>query len=588
MTELIPTRWSLDDLLAEPVETSLEAALAELEAKTAAFEGYRERLTDDISAAEFAEVFQRYEAITSLSYRIGGHANLAFAADTQSQAARNLRDRADKALTEIGNRTLFFTLWLKDTSAETAARIAPAGSESHYYVESTRKFKPYTLSESEEQIINLKDSDGIEAMVGLYDMITNAFSFNLTIDGEVKQLNRSQLGVYYRHPSAEMRAAAFQELFRVYGEHSDVLSQIYNHRVRDWHSESIHLRNYTSPIAVRNLANDIPDDVVETMLAVCERNNVVYQRYFKLKAKWLGVEKLTRYDIYAPLSATDKTYDYDYAVRLVMDTFNEFSPRMGDLAQRVFDANHIDSEIRKGKRGGAFCHSGVPSIVPFVLVNYTGTANDVGTIAHELGHAIHSQMAAHHSILTFHPSLPLAETASVFSEMMLTDRLLREEADPAVRRDILAGAVDDAYATVQRQAYIALFERRAHQMINDGATADAICDAYMAAQEQQFGDSLVLKDDFKWEWITIPHSYHVPFYTYAYSFGQLLVLSLYQQYRAEGPSFIPRYLKLLSYGGSEEPVSVLREAGIEPADPAFWQGGYDVLSGMVDELESLA
>ena len=588
MTQWTPTRWSLEDLLPEPVEASLEAALAKLETKTTAFEGYRERLTDDITAAEFAEVFHLYEAITSLSYRIGGHANLAFAADTQSQAARNLRDRVDKALTEIGNRTLFFTLWLKDTSTEAAARIAPAGSEFHYYVESTRKFKPFTLSESEEQIINLKDTDGIEAMIGLYDMITNAFTFNLTVDGEVKQLNRSQLGVYYRHPSAELRATAFQELFRVYGEHSDVLSQIYNHRVRDWHSESIRLRKYPNPIAVRNLANDIPDDVVETMLDVCERNNTIYQRYFKLKAKWLGMDKLTRYDIYAPLSATDKTYEYDYAVDLVLDTFNEFSPRMGELAQRVFDANHIDSEIRKGKRGGAFCHSGVPSIVPFVLVNYTGKANDVGTIAHELGHAIHSQMAAHHSILTFHPSLPLAETASVFSEMMLTDRLMREEPDPAVRRDILAGAVDDAYATVQRQAYIALFERRAHQMINDGASADEICDAYMAAQEQQFGDTLILKDDFKWEWITIPHSYHVPFYTYAYSFGQLLVLSLYQQYRREGPSFIPRYLNILSYGGAEEPIKVLREAGIDPASADFWQGGYDVLSGMVDELEALA
>lgn len=588
MAELIPTRWSLEDLVPEPVEASLEAALAELDVKTTAFEARRDRLTDDISQADFLDIVKLYEEITAISYHLSGYANLRFAADTQDSTARNLRGRVDKAMTGIANRMLFFSLWLKDTSDETADRIAPEGSEYHYYLQTARKLKPYTLSEREEQIINLKDTDGIDALIGIFDLITSAFTFKVTIDGEERTLTRDQVAALYRHPSAEVRAAAFQELFRVYGENSTVLAQIYSHRVRDWYSEAIVLRQYASPIAVRNLANDIPDEVVETMLDVCTRNNTVYQRYFKLKAKWLGMDKLTRYDIYAPLSRSDKTYDYGYAVDLVLDTFEDFSPPVKAMAKKVFDDNHVDAEVRPGKRGGAFCFTGDPQITPWVLVNYTGKANDVATLAHELGHAIHNQMAADHSILTYHPSLPLAETASVFAEMLLTDRLLREEGDPAVRRDILAKAVDDAYATVQRQAYIALFEQRAHDLINAGASVDEVCDAYMVAQRDQFGDALDLKDVFRWEWITIPHSFHVPFYTYAYSFGQLLVLSLYQQYREEGPSFIPRYLKLLSYGGSEEPVRVLREAGIDPADPAFWQGGYDVLSGMVDELEALA
>ena len=584
---MAPTKWSLSDLLPDPYEQSLEAALREVEGKVTAFEAMRTLLTDGISQADFLAIIHLNEEMAELTHRIGAYAQLWFYSDTKDQAARNLRDRVDKALTEVENRTLFFGLWLKDISDEAFERLTPPGSEYRYMLENARKFKPHALSEPEEKIVNLKDTDGIEALIGVYDMITNAFEFTLEVDGEKKTLTRDQIGSYYRNPSPELRAAAFQELFRVYGENSAVLAQIYNHRVRDWYSEMITLRGFRTPITARNFQNDIPDDVVEALLEVCRRNNSVYQRYFRLKAKWLGVDKLRRYDIYAPLSKSDKTYDYGYAVDLVLDTFNGFSPRVGALAQRVLDTNHIDSEVRPGKRGGAFCYTVTPSLAPWVHVNYTGKASDIATLAHELGHAIHSQLAAGHSILTYHPSLPLAETASVFSEMMLTDRLLREEPDPSVRRDLLAAAVDDAYATVQRQAYISIFERRAHEMINDGASTDEVRAFCMANQYEQFGDSLIISDEFQWEWITIPHSFHTPFYTYAYSFGQLLVLALYQQYRLEGESFIPRYLKMLSYGGSEEPVRVLREAGIEPASLEFWQGGYDVIAAMIDELEGL-
>jgi oligoendopeptidase F len=253
----------------------------------------------------------------------------------------------------------------------------------------------------------------------------------------------------------------------------------------------------------------------------------------------------------------------------------------------VFRENHIDSELRAGKRGGAFCYSVNPGLTPWVMVNYTGQARDVGTLAHELGHAIHGMLAADHSLLTYHPSLPLAETASVFSEMLLTDRLLEEETDKAVVRDILASAIDDAYATVQRQAYFTLFEREAHERIMAGDRIEDLCVRYLDNLRSQFGDAMTLSEDFRWEWIAIPHIYHTPFYTYAYSFGQLLVLSLYQQYREQGNSFVPNYLKLLSYGGSAEPARVLRDAGFDIASTDFWQGGYDVLSGMVDRLAAL-
>jgi oligoendopeptidase F len=257
------------------------------------------------------------------------------------------------------------------------------------------------------------------------------------------------------------------------------------------------------------------------------------------------------------------------------------------MAERVFDENHLDSEIRKGKDSGAFCASVVPETTPYVLLNYQGQPRDVAVMAHELGHAIHSMLAGHHSMFTFQASLPLAETASTFGEMMLTDKLLAEESDESVRREVLFKQMDDAYATIMRQAYFALFEQQAHEMIQKHASVDELSTAYFETLKQQFGDSLDLSDEFKWEWISIPHIYHVPFYVYAYAFGQLLVLSLYQQFKAEGEAFKPRYLKILSAGGSEAPARVLQEAGIDIRSAAFWQGGFDVLDKLENELEKL-
>jgi oligoendopeptidase F len=307
-----------------------------------------------------------------------------------------------------------------------------------------------------------------------------------------------------------------------------------------------------------------------------------------MKAKLLGVEKLRRYDIYAPVAASSKEYPYEQAVKMTLDCFRDFDPKLEQLSMRVFDAGHVDSESRKGKRAGAFCSSGDPALAPWVLLNYTGAARDVSTLAHEFGHAIHSMLAEKHNVFTFHSSLPLAETASTFGEMLLVDRLLAEETDEAVRRDILFSKVDDSYATIMRQVYFALFERQAHELVNKGASVDELSAAYQENLKSQFGDSLDVADEFKWEWVSIPHIYYYPFYVYAYAFGQLLVFALYEQYKKEGDAFKPRYLELLSAGGSKSPEEILKRAGIDMRDPAFWQGGYNVVANMVDELEKLA
>jgi len=581
------SRWSLDDLLSATSGPELDQMLSSLDEKVTELEGCRERLSPDVSADEFDGLLGLYESITELAYRLYGYARLWFSEDTQSQDALAFMGRMEQLFTDAQNRLLFFTLWWKGLEDEPADRLLVASGDRRYFLESLRRFRPYTLSEPEEKIINLKDVNGANALVTLYDMITNKYVFKLEIDGEIQELTRAQLTKHIQGPSAELREAAYREMYHVFAHDGNVLGQLYVHLVRDWHSENLMLRSFGSPIAVRNLNNDIPDAVVDTLLDVCRKNVDVFQHYFRLKAGWLGQDKLRRFDIYAPLSATDKEYDYGQAVNMVLDSLDGFAPVLAGHARHIFASGHIDSEIRPGKDSGAFCFSLFPGVAPWVLLNYTGLARDVATLAHELGHGIHALMAGEHSILTFHSSLPLAETASVFSEMILTERLLEDETDREVRRNLLAAAVDDAYATVMRQAYFVLFERQAHTMIAVGKTTDDLREVYLENLQEQFGDAVDLDEIFRWEWVSVPHIYQTPFYCYAYSFGQLLVLSLYQRYKEEGASFIPRYLKILSYGGSASPEHILAEAGVDMHSADFWQGGFDVIRGMVDQLAAL-
>ncbi len=579
------TRWTLNDLLPAAEGPAVDQLIADLEAATKAIEALRPRLSPDISGEDFAQAIKAIEAFAQIAHRLGSYGPLWFSEDTQNQAALAFMGRMEQLLTEAQNRTLFFSLWWKGLDNETADRLLPFAGDARYNLEQDRLFKDHTRAEAEEQIINLKDINGIGAMVTLYDMITSKFVFELEVEGEKKELTRDQLMTYVRNPSPEVRAAAYQEQFRVFGKEATVLAQIYTHRARDWATENLNLRRFASPIAVRNLANDIPDTVVDTLLDVCAEQAPVFHRYFKLKAGWLALPKLRRYDLYAPLNKeSSKKIAYGEAVDMVLDSFNEFSPIVAKEAQRIFKDGHIDAEIRPGKRGGAFCASILPQLTPWVLLNYTGEPRQVATLAHELGHAIHAMLAADHSVLTFHSALPLAETASVFSEMLLTDRLLAEEKDANVRRDLLADAVDDTYATVLRQAYFVLFERDAHRLIAEGKTMDELSQHYLGQLKQQFGDAVEVSDDFQQEWICIPHIYHTPFYCYAYSFGQLLALSLYQQYKEQGQSFVPKLLKILAYGGAASPQHILSEAGIDMADPNFWRNGFKVIEGMIDQL----
>jgi oligoendopeptidase F len=589
MTEKTYTQspWSLKELFDSFEDPKMNQAYADLEAMVSAFEAQRDVLQPDISAEKFLELIKMQEAYTTLAYRVYGFASLSFAADTQDQKAQIAMARFQQFAAEMGNRTLFFSLWWKALDDANAQRLLDASGDYRYWLVQMRNFKPYTLTEAEEKIINIKDVTGSNALEMLYDSITNRYVFKLEIDGEVKEMTRGELMSHVRSADPDLRVRAYQELYRVYGEDAPILGQIYQNIARDWKNENVNMRKYKSPISVRNTVNDLPDEVIETLMEVSRKNIGIFHRFFRLKAQKIGMEKLRRYDVYAPVSESDKRFSYDEATAMTFESFERFDPKFAELARKVFDQGHVDSEVRKGKMGGAFCSTLGPELSPWVMLNYQGKADDVGTMAHELGHAIHSLMADQHSIFTQHACLPLAETASTFGEMMLTDLMLERETDEAVRQDILFAQLDDAFATIIRQIYFAIFEKEAHEMIINDASVDELSEAYLANLKEEFGDAVEVSDEFKYEWVSIPHIYGTPFYVYAYAFGQLLVFALYKRYQEEGESFKPKYMRILSAGGSIAPIDLLNEAGMDVTTAEFWQGGFDVIAGLVDKLEQL-
>lgn len=584
-TKAVPERWDLNDLVKDPVDR-FDQFLSGLEAIVAQIEAARPDLAPTITSSAFQSILALNESLAQDSSRLGAYAYLWFSEDTKDARARSYKSRVEERLTALHNRLLFFELWWQGLDSENAKRLMAGSGDLRYHLETIRRYTPHTLSEPEEQIINLKNVTGRSAVHTLYDVVTNGFSFTVKSGTKKKTVTRENLMTYVRSPKASVRQAAYQELYRVFSAQRDLLGEIYKTLVNDWKSENIGLRHYSSPIAARNLGNDVPDQAVDVLLSVCAKHADIFQEYFKLKARICGIKPMNRYHIYAPHRTESKKYKYADAVAMVLEAYRGFSPRLADQAQQVFTDRHIDAPTRPGKIGGAYCYSVVPGLTPYVLLNYTGDARDIATMAHELGHAVHGMMASQHSVFTFHSTLPLAETASVFGERILSDALMKQETNKKVRQGLLLNQLDDIYATVMRQAYFVRFEKAAHQLIADGATGEQLAELYLGELRQQFGKAVKVPDEFQWEWLTIPHLYASPFYCYAYSFGNLLVLALYRKYQEEGEAFVPKYLDLLATGGSESPGAILGKVGVDMNSEAFWRSGFETIRDMVRQLEA--
>ncbi len=581
---VVSDRWNLTHLVKSPVH-NFEKHVEALETLVVQVESARPRLQPAMAGADFRSILKLTESIADGAARLGAFAYLWFSENTAQTKARSFKSQVEQRLTAIHNRLLFLDLWWQGVDPENAARLMADAGDLRYHLETIRRYTPHTLSEPEEKIVNLKNVTGRNALNTLYDVVTNGLRFTMKIGGKTRAMNREELMSHVRSPKASIRQTAYEELYRVFSPHHDLLGEIYRTLVSDWKSENVELRRFASPIAARNLGNDVPDQAVDVLLAVCAKNAQTFQTYFKLKARICRISSMNRYHIYAPHRADTKKYGYADAVNMVLEAYRGFSPQLADLAEQVVRERHIDGPTRLGKLGGAYCYSVVPGLTPYVMLNFTGEARDIATMAHELGHAVHGMMAKNHSVFTFHSTLPLAETASVFGERILSDTLLSNERNKAVRQGLLVSQLDDIYATVLRQAYFIRFENRAHHMVADGATGDQLAHAYLAELRQQFGKAVRVPDEFQWEWLMIPHLFASPFYCYAYSFGNLLVLALYRMYKEQGESFVPKYLDLLATGGSQSPHDILSKLGVDMTSESFWQSGFDTITDMVRQLE---
>jgi oligoendopeptidase F len=576
--------WDLDPLYAGPgdprIEAELQAARGAADAFAARFRGR----VASLGATGLAAALGEYEALDEQARRPGFYAHLLFAADTQSDVARRLVDRTREAAVGLANALTFFELELKaiPDAAFDALAWDPALAGRRHWLDSVRRRRPYTLSEPEERVVNQKNLTGRGALVQLFDELSGALRFR--VDG--RELTGEQALSLLYEPDRALRERAYTAFLETYASHGIVWASVLNGLMQD-HRIECEMRRVPDPVLPTHLDNEVRPETVGAMMDATERRYDLARRYFRLKARLLGLERLKNTDLHAPLEATAVRVPWDEARTLVLDAFAGVAPELGTLARDFFEQRWIDAEVRPGKRLGAFCASLGPAANPWVLLSYTETPRDVATLAHELGHGVHDRLASRQRPLDYLPPLTLAETASVFGEMALTRALLDREPRREVRRALLCAKIEDTIATVFRQNVLTRFEMAAHARRSAGPlTAGELGELWWAENAKLYGDAVEMVPAYRWGWSYIPHFVHSRFYCYAYVFGELLVLALYQRYREEGARFVPSYLELLAAGGSEAPDVLLGRMGFAIDDARFWDRGFAVVEELLAELEA--
>ena len=453
----------------------------------------------------------------------------------------------------------------------------------------SRVWKPHYLSEPEEKILEEKAITGKSAFVRLFDETVSALHFPFRIDGRTEQLSLQKINAKLYDADRAVRAAAAAGLTEGLKENARLLTYILNTLVFD-HRSDCDLRHHADVMDPRHLANEIDGNVVEALMTATERHHATVQRYYRLKGRLLGLEQLYDYDRYAPLFREQPAVDWPTAQRIVQESYEAFSPRAGEILRQFFDKRWIDAELRDGKRGGAFSASTVPSAHPYILMSYTDKLRDVMTLAHELGHGLHQYLSRQVGYLQCDTPLTTAETASVFGEMLTFRRLQQLYPDPRTRLAMLCSKIEDGFATVFRQVVLTRFEQSVHRTrhAEGELPIDRINELWMQANRPMHGNVVQLTGDYAWWWSYIGHFIHVPFYCYAYAFGELLVLALVKKYEQDGPAFVPKYLDMLASGGSEAPHVLVGKLGVNVTDPGFWELGLKLLGDMVAEAEKLA
>jgi oligoendopeptidase F len=586
-------RWDLSDLFAGADDPRITETLDRAKTDAEAFAG-RYRGTIDVdggpSAALLLQALREIEDIHERAGRVASYAHLLYDTDTRDETARDLQQKVEQRLTELGNITLFFDLEWSQVPDDVAQRLLadPVLAQYAHYLAHERLFRPHRLTEPEEKILNEKDVTGNSAWSRMHTEITSALTFPFERDGQTQQLNMSQVLALAYEPNREVRQRAHETLYSVLSGEGQVLTFVYDTLIQDRLTMQ-RLRTYPTTMTERHLGNEVPAEAVDTMMDVVDANYGIAQQYFALKARLLKLDGLMIYDQYAPLELAASRVAFADAKAMVLESYGAMSPQFREVAETFFDRQWIDAEPRNGKRGGAYCAYPTPKLHPWILCSYTGTPRDVMTVAHELGHGLHGMLARGQSLFNYHASLPLAETASVFGEMMVFDRLVSRESDPRAQLGLVASKIEDGFATVFRQNVLTRFEQTAYEARREARlTPERLGDLWTAANGRYYGDAVQMTDGYRWGWSYIPHLINWPFYCYAYVFGELLVLALFRMYQEEGQSFIPKFVRLLERGGSDTPQNLLAPLGVDFRDAGFWQKGFDELRRLVTQAQDLA
>lgn len=573
--------WKLDDVL--PVE-KFEEMYAEVEKDLEKVKKYFGELKPEMSGERFREIMEFWEELGEKISRLEYLPELMEAVDYKDKKAKLLKAKAGDLGVKVSEEVIRIDLWIKKTLDEpNAKRLFKAVPELEDRLWCARKSAKYTLEEKEEKIISNKDLNGNRALLDLRTLVETEFEYDLL----GKHL-RSQAEIlnYVHSPKANERKGAYEVFLGMQKKNLGKFFLVFQAVVKDWDYET-RLRGYSSPISVRNWGNRVPDEAVESLLEVCREKRKVFQEYFRLKAREMGVKKLSRYDLYAPLQVNKvhKVIKFESAKEKILKIFEEFSPRFAEAGRKIFEDEHVDSHPSGVKQAGAFCATVGPKITPYIMLNHTGNRRDTMTIAHELGHGIHSLYANKHWPSVQHAPLPLAETASTFGEMLVFEKMVGEEKNEQTKKSLLMERMNEAYATILRQNYFIEFEIRAHEAVKKGIDSEGLSDLYWETLKEQFGTSVEIPKVFRYEWSYIPHMVNTPFYCYAYNFGELLSYALYEKYKEEGKSFIPKIEKILEAGGAEDPDKILKRVGIDMRDRRFWRKSWEVVERWGKELD---
>jgi len=578
--------WDLEPLVDGDGPEGAERLFDEAERRAGDLAKYRGRIAT-LDAAGLAGLMREVETVSELLGRAGSYAGLRFAVDTQDPANGALMARAEERSTAISNEVIFVDLeWaeLDDAAADTLL-ADDALAFCRHYLASARRYRPHLLSEPEERILSDKSLTASGAWVRLFSELTSAISVD--VDGGSVSLEEGLSRL--QSPDRDVRRSSAEAVTTALAPGLRTRAFVFNTLLVD-KSIDDRLRHFDSWIASRNLSNEASDESVEALVTAVQGRYDIPQRWYALKAQLLGVDRIADYDRMASVASADEEFGWSEARALVLDAYASFSPELATAAQRFFDEAWIDAPMRPGKRPGAFCAYTVPSQHPFLLLNWTSRRRDVLTLAHEMGHGLHAYLAREQGI--FHQTTPLtlAETASVFGETVTFGRLLDATDDPEQRLALLAESLEGQIATVFRQVAMNRFEDRVHTVRREEGelSVEQFNDEWASTQAAMLGDAVEITDGYRTWWSYIPHFMGTPGYVYAYSYGQLLALSVYRAYEQQGADFVPRYLELLASGGSKSPEELGAIVGLDLADPAFWDGGLDIVGEQLDAAEAAA